>query len=92
VNVEAVALKVAEVAPDTRLTNAGTVSEALLLARITLNPPAGALRVSVTVHLPMSLGPRMAGLQATPESGAGASRLSEAVCVLPPRVEVTVAL
>jgi hypothetical protein len=46
----AVALKLAVVAPATTVTNAGTVSKALLLASVTADPPAGAVWVSVTVH------------------------------------------
>jgi hypothetical protein len=47
----AVALKVAVVAPAATVTEAGTVSEALLLARVTLEPPVGAVWVSVTVQV-----------------------------------------
>ena len=39
----AVALNVAVAAPDATATDAGTVSEALLLASVTLDPPVGAL-------------------------------------------------
>ena len=39
----AVALKVAVVAPAVTVTEAGTVSRALLLARVTLDPPVGAV-------------------------------------------------
>jgi hypothetical protein len=38
----AVALKVAVVAPGATVTVAGTVSKALLLATVTLDPPVGA--------------------------------------------------
>jgi hypothetical protein len=85
----AVALKVAVVVPAATLTDAGTLSEALLLASVTLNPPVGALWVSVTAHVLTPPGPRMAELQATPESGEGTSRVMEAVCVLLPSVAVT---
>ncbi len=88
----AVALKVAVVAPAATVTNAGTVSEALLLASVTLNPPVGAVWVSVTVQVLTALCPRLVGLQAAPETSTGASRLMVAVCELPPRVAVTVAL
>jgi hypothetical protein len=47
----AVALNVAVVAPAATTTDAGTVSEALLLASVMLDPPAGAAWVNVTVHL-----------------------------------------
>ena len=42
VNVPAVAVKVAEVAAAGTVTEAGTVREELLLARVTLLPPLGA--------------------------------------------------
>ena len=47
----AVALKVAVVAPADTVTEAGTVSRALLLASVTLEPPAGAVWVRVTVQV-----------------------------------------
>ena len=88
----AVALKVAVVAPAATVTDAGTVSEALLLASVTLDPPVGAFWVSVTVQVLTALCPRLAGSQATPETSTGASRLIVAVLELLPRVAVTVAL
>ena len=88
----AVALNVAVVAPAATDTNAGTVSEALLLASVTLDPPAGAVWVSVTVHVLTALCPRLVGLQAIPETRTGASRPIVAVCELVPRVAVTLAL
>src|SRR5580658_7828697 len=88
----AVALKVAVVAPAATVTDAGTVSEALLLARVTLDPPVGAVWVSVIVQVLTALCPRLAGVHATPETSTGATRLMVAVCEPPPRVAVTVAL
>ena len=88
----AVALKVAVVDPDVKVTDAGTASEALLLASVTLDPPAGAVWVSVTVHVLTALCPRLVGLQATPETSTGASKLIAAVCELVPRVAVTIAV
>jgi hypothetical protein len=88
----AVALKVAVVAPVATVTDAGTVSKALLLASVTPDPPAGAVCVSVTVHVLTALCPRLAGVHATPETSSGASRLIAAVCELLPRVAITVAL
>src|SRR5580704_4955873 len=58
----AVALKVAALAPAATVTDAGTVSAALLLASVTLDPPAGAAWGSVTVHVLTPLCPRLAGL------------------------------
>jgi hypothetical protein len=77
----AVALKVAVVDPAATLTDAGTVSEALLLANVTLDPPVGATWVSVTVQVLTALCPRLAGLQVRPETRTdpGASRLTMAV-------------
>ena len=88
----AVALNVAVVAPAATRTKAGTVSEALVLASDTVDPPAGAVWVSVTVQVLTALCPRLVGLQATPETSTGAARLMVAVCELLPRVAVTVAL
>src|ERR1017187_3261790 len=81
----AVALKVAVLDPAAIVTDAGTVSDALLLASVTLDPPATAAWVSVTVQLLTALCPRPAGVQATPEISTGAVRLMGAVCELPPR-------
>jgi hypothetical protein len=51
---ETVAAKVALVAPAATLTVDGTVTEALLLERLTLSPPvaAAALRVTVQISVP----------------------------------------
>ena len=88
----AVAPKVAVVAPTATVTEAGTVSDALLLASVTFDPPAGAVWVRVTVHVLTALCPRLVGLQARVETRTGASRLIVAVCELLPRVAVTVAV
>jgi hypothetical protein len=88
----AVALKVAVVASHPTFTDAGTASEALLLASVTLDPPRGAVWVSVTVQALTALWPRLVGLHATPDTRTGASRLIDAVCELLPSVAVTVAL
>ena len=92
IDAAAVALKVAEVAPAATVTDAGTVSEVLLLASVTVEPPVGAVWVSVTVQVLTALWPRLVGLQDTPETSTGASRLMVDVCELLPRVAVTVAL
>jgi hypothetical protein len=88
----AVALNVAVVAPAATVTVPGTVSEALLLPSVTLEPPAGAVVVKATVHVLTALCPRLVGLHATPDTSTGASRLMVAICELLPRVAVTVAL
>jgi hypothetical protein len=87
-----VALNVAVVAPAATFTDAGTVSRVLLLASVTLDPPAGATWVSVTVQVPTALCPRLEGAHATPDTNTGASRPTVAVCELLPRVAVTVAV
>ncbi len=86
------ALKFAVVAPTVTVTEAGTVSKALLLANVTVEPPAGAVCVSVTVQLLTALCPRLVGLHTTPETNTGAKRLIVAVFELAPSVAVTVAL
>ena len=88
----AVALKVAVVAPAATVTDAGTVSEALLLASVTPDPPVGAVWVSVTVEVLTARCHRLVGLQARVDTSTGASRLIVVVCELLPRVAVTVAL
>jgi hypothetical protein len=87
----AVAVKVALVAPAATVTEAGTVSSVLLLARVTAAPPGSAGWVVVTVQLLVALWPRLAGVQATEDTSTGASRLTEAVCELGPNVAVTMA-
>ena len=88
----AVALNVAVVAPAVTDTDAGTVSAVLLLASATLDPPAGAVCVSVTVQVLSALCPKLAGLHARPDTSTAAVRLIVAVCELLPRVAVIVAL
>jgi hypothetical protein len=48
---ETVAVKVAVVEPAATVTEAGTVTDELLLARLTVNPPVGAAAFSATVQL-----------------------------------------
>ena len=88
----AVALNVAVVAPAATVTDAGTVSKPLLLAKVTLEPPVGAVWVSVTVHVLTALCPSLVGLHPTPDTSTCASRLMVAVWEPLPRVAVTVAL
>jgi len=75
----AVTLKVAAIAPAATVTDAGTASEVLLLASVTLEPPAGAVWVSVTVQALTAVWPRVVGLQATLETRTGGARLIVAV-------------
>jgi hypothetical protein len=76
------ALKVAEVAVAATVTDAGTVRVELVLARVTLAPPAGAALVSVTVQVLDALAPRLVGLQASEEINTGATRLTEVLAEL----------
>jgi len=74
-----VALKVTEVAAAATVTDAGTVSVALVLVRATVAPPVGAAWLSVTVQVLEELGPRLVGLQASDETSAGPSRVMVAL-------------
>ena len=77
-----VALKVAEVAAAATVSDAGTVSVALVLVRLTVAPPVGAACVRVTVQVLEELGPRLVGLQ-TREETSTATRLIVALAELP---------
>ena len=77
-----VALKVAVVAAAAAVTDAGTVSSALPLARVTMAPPAGAALLRVTVQVVEAFGPRLVGLQATEDTSVGATRLTVLVAEL----------
>jgi hypothetical protein len=63
VTVVVLMLKVAVVALAATVTEAGTFNCALLSARVTEAPPAGAAEVSVTVHVLEAFAPKLAGLQ-----------------------------
>ena len=63
-----VALKVAVRAAAATVTDAGAVSVALVLVRVTTAPPVGAAWVRVTVQVVAELGPRLVGLQASEET------------------------
>jgi len=51
IDAAAAVVKVAVVAPEETATEAGTVSNLLLLASVTVEPPVGAVCVNVTVHV-----------------------------------------
>jgi hypothetical protein len=87
----AMALKVAVAVPAAAVTDAGTVSSVLLLDSVTLDPPAGALWVRVTAHVPTPPGLRLAGLQASVETRTGAWSVIVEVFELPPKVAVMIA-
>jgi hypothetical protein len=63
-------LKLAAVVPAATVTLVGTVAAALLLARVTAAPPAGAGAVKVTVPVEGLPPPTLAGLRETAESFA----------------------
>jgi hypothetical protein len=77
----AVALNVAVVAPAATVTDAGTASELLLLASEMLDPPVGAVWVSVTVHVLVAPALNAVGEQATGDR--------EGTVIVPPPAEVT---
>jgi hypothetical protein len=64
----AVALNVAVVAPARTVTDPGTVSKALLLPSVTLEPPVGAAVLKVTVQLEAPLSFRFPGVHVTDET------------------------
>ena len=78
-----VALKVAPVAPEATVTDAGTVRMALLLVKVTEAPPLGAACVRATVHVADELDPRLAGVQSTDETSTEAARFTVVLAELP---------
>jgi hypothetical protein len=70
----------------------GNVSRLLLLLSVSVDPPAGAGWLSVTVQLAVALWLRLVGLQITLDTDTGATRLIVAAFELLPRVAVTIAL
>ncbi|HSR09267.1 MAG TPA: hypothetical protein VLM42_19200, partial [Bryobacteraceae bacterium] len=84
----AVAEKVALLWPDVTVTLAGTVSNPLLLARVTAAALMAAL-LKVTVQVLDELLPRVVGAQASELSCAGALAVSVKVCEEPLRVLVS---
>jgi len=86
-----VAVKVAVVELAATVTDAGTVSRALLSDTVTVVAALGAFdRVTVQVLLAEEF--RLVGEQASDVSVTGATKLMVAVCETPLRVAVTVAL
>ena len=75
----AVALNVAVVAPAATVTDAGTVSEVLLLASVTEAPPDSAGCVVMTVQVLVAPCPRLAGVHVTLVTITGPSRVIAAV-------------
>jgi hypothetical protein len=70
---------VAEVAPAATVTEAGTVSEALLSERATTLPPVGAAWFRVTVQVVDAPEFTLVGLQARLVTSMGATRVKVAV-------------
>ena len=75
-------MKLAQVAAAATVTDAGTVSVELVLARMTVAPPVGAGWVRVTVQELEELGPRVVGLQTRVETNTGAIRMMVALAEL----------
>ena len=76
-----VALKVADMAAAATVTEAGAVSVALVLVKVTAAPPVGAGWVRVTVQVLAELGPRLVGLQVSEETST-ATKLTVALAEL----------
>ena len=87
-----IALKVAVTAVAATVTEAGTVSVALVLVRVTTAPPVGAGWVRVTVQVLEALGARLVGLQTSEETSTDATRLMVAVAEVLLYAAVIVAL
>jgi hypothetical protein len=87
-----VAVNVALVNPAPTLTLAGTVILALLLDSVTVDPPAGATPVNVTVQLEVPGAFTVAGEQLKLLGWAGDTKLSVTVFVTPPVLAVTTAV
>jgi hypothetical protein len=76
-----VALKVAVVDPAASVTDAGTVSAALVPDNVTAAPPVGAALVRVTVQVLDAFGPRLVG-HANDDTSTGATKLTVAFAEL----------
>ncbi len=89
--VPAVAVKVAVVAVAATVTDAGTLSRALLLESETDAPPAGAALERVTVQVEAAPLAKLVGEQARELTVGGATTDTEVVCVVPFRLAESVA-
>ena len=81
--VPAMAVKVADVAPDATLTEGGTLSNAVSLESVTVTPPDPAACVNVTVQFVTHPEFRVAGLQDARLTEVAASSEIDAVWELP---------
>ncbi len=88
----AVAVKLAEVAPDATLIEPGTVNAVTLLESVTVMPPVPAGCDSVTEQADVPPEPRLAGVHVTRLTIVGAASRIDAVCELPLYVAVTTAV
>ena len=91
VKLPAVALKVAEMAPAATVTDAGTVTTAVLLLRPTAAPPFGAAWVKVTVQVVVLPEPSVPGVHVTEITPAPA-RTERDELSMPFKVAVTFAV
>ena len=73
------ALKLTDIAAAATVTDAGTVSVALVLVKVTAAPPVGAGWVSVTTHALEALGPRLVGAQTSDETSTDAVSVTVAL-------------
>ena len=73
VRVDAEAVKVAVEAPDAIVTDAGSVTKALLSDNVTTAPPVGAVPVKLTVHVADVPEPRELGAHANEDNPTGAA-------------------
>src|SRR5579864_4350993 len=87
----AVALKVVLLCPALIVALPGTVTLALLLERATVNPPAAAAAVKLTVQVVVPGAFTVPGAQLRLLSWTAAARLSVADCVTPFKEAVTIA-
>lgn len=92
VTVEAVTAKVAVLAPDATVTEAGVASNALLSASVTTVPADGAALFSVTVQELVPPDASEAGLQLNATGVAGTRRLNDAVAEEPLKLAVITAV
>ena len=79
-------------APTSTVTEAGVVSNALLLDKVTVAPPVAAGLFKVTVQVLAPFDDRLVGVQASEERTTGASRLTVAFWETPFMVAVSDAL
>ena len=91
-NAVAVAVKLPVGEPDATVTEPGAVSALLLLARVTLVPPAGAAWLRVTVQAVVKPGPTVAGVQVNELRVRVGVNVRTAACEIPPKLAVTVAV